>query len=170
MMLLLSVVSYLTECIVYLTYRQHFAIQCFKNGWTNTLPVLVNLSQDELVPGQVRHEHIHCEATLRTACLAYVLRKEFAEMTDTPADTAQAMVFLDDMGRIETVVAAVEGALQGSGVVAEAGAVGVLDESRSLDSRAKTMCDFRCEHNCILVLTTVALFSSLTFATCAYLG
>lgn len=119
-------------------------MQCFKNGWTNTLPTLVNLSQDELVPGQVKHEHIHCEAQLRTSCLAYVLRKEFAEMTDCSADSAQAMVFLDDMAGTEAVAVAVESALRGScGASIEACAVGVLDETRSLDARAKTMSDFR---------------------------
>jgi hypothetical protein len=118
-------------------------MQCFKNGWTNTLPTLVNLSQDELVPGQVLHEHIHCEASLRTSCLAYVLRKEFTEVPDGPASCAQAMVFLDDLEGIEAVAAAVESALRGSGEGSGACGVGVLDESRSLDARAKTMNDFR---------------------------
>ena len=36
-------------------YRQHFAMQCYKNMWTETVAELHCLSSDRLVPEQVGH-------------------------------------------------------------------------------------------------------------------
>ena len=60
-------------------YRQHFAASCFKNGWTATVPELINVSEDQLVPPQVIHMHIPCSAELRLPGLAAVLKSELSE-------------------------------------------------------------------------------------------
>lgn len=64
-------------------YRQHFAMNCYKNGWTASLPVIINVSQDQLVPAHVRHEHIDCAPELRAACLSYILRSELCHHTSS---------------------------------------------------------------------------------------
>jgi len=91
-------------------YRQHFAASCFKNGWTATVPELINVSEDQLVPPQVMHMHIPCSAELRLPCLAAVLKSELsksamssinakksgAEETDKGVETLEDNVHSED--------------------------------------------------------------------------
>eukprot|EP01032_Pedospumella_encystans_P015133 gene15133-17333_t len=102
-------------CSATIPQRQHFAASCFKNGWTATVPELINVSEDQLVPPQVVHMHIPCSAELRLPCLAAVLKSELRNGTtnvisagkidvsdydDDKADcivyTKQAIVFVDE--------------------------------------------------------------------------
>eukprot|EP01032_Pedospumella_encystans_P017714 gene17714-20181_t len=66
-------------CSATIPQRQHFAASCFKNGWTATVPELINVSEDQLVPPQVVHMHIPCSAELRLPCLAAVLKSELCD-------------------------------------------------------------------------------------------
>ena len=43
-------------CSATIPQRQYFAQQCFKNGWTESLPEVVHISAAELMPAQVKHE------------------------------------------------------------------------------------------------------------------
>ena len=63
-------------------------MNCFKNGWTTNPPEVINISRDELVPTQVRHEHIHCTKDLRDACLAYLIRNELSISNDNTSGSA----------------------------------------------------------------------------------
>lgn len=121
-------------------------MNCFKNGWTATLPELINVSQDELVPTQVRHEHIHCDPAQRLACLVYILRTELQQPTSLSLvslplvaqtervgegmhmegaegedQAKQAIVFLDDVGDVEQVKSAVIKALTALGIPTSSG-------------------------------------------------
>jgi hypothetical protein len=40
-------------CSATIPQRQHFAASCMKNGWTETLPTLVHVTPDQLIPPQV---------------------------------------------------------------------------------------------------------------------
>ena len=40
-------------CSATIPQRQHFAASCLKNGWTETLPQLIHVSPEELIPSQV---------------------------------------------------------------------------------------------------------------------
>jgi hypothetical protein len=148
--------------------RQHFATQCFKNGWTATLPELIVVSQDALVPPQVRHEHIHMPTAQRLACLCYLLRTELGTLSETTKqvaavnpsggsvgdafvvkETEQAIVFMDDVTSVEPVRAAIEAALAAQEHAPDAiisgtqRSVGVLLVSMSLEARAKAVEEYR---------------------------
>ena len=86
-------------CSATIPQRQHFAVQCHKNGWTETLPDVIHVTAGQLMPTQVEltryvnvktvldlynpllstqveHEYIECELALRKACVRYLLRTE----------------------------------------------------------------------------------------------
>eukprot|EP01042_Synura_sphagnicola_P002399 gene2399-2879_t len=63
-------------CSATIPQRQHFAMQCYKNMWTETVAELHCLSSDRLVPEQVLHQYIECDQSQRLACLRYILKKE----------------------------------------------------------------------------------------------
>lgn len=63
-------------CSASIPQRQHFAQICFKNGWSETLPELIHVSPAELLPPQVIHETIECDADHRLACMKHILLKE----------------------------------------------------------------------------------------------
>lgn len=141
--------------------RQHFAVQCFKQGWTSTVPELILVSEDALVPPQVRHEHIDLPVDQRLACLCYLLRIELSsgsngepvtkELSLPPEEEnsapKQAIVFVDDINAVDSVKRAIDKALSrsvGGSTAEEVGsAVGVMLETMSIDARAKAMEAFR---------------------------
>ena len=151
-------------CMYVCMYRQHFAMNCYKNGWTASLPVVINVSQDQLVPAHVRHEHIDCAPELRAACLSYVLRSELcppipattgtivsipterSQVLSKDSSVQQAIVFLDRDGvdEVDALCALVErDLLPARHFEQDTARVGVLLETMSLDARAQTLQDFR---------------------------
>ena len=63
-------------CSATIPQRQHFASMCEKEGWTETLPRLIHVTPEELVPRQVRHEHVEVPEAQRVACFKFLLQKE----------------------------------------------------------------------------------------------
>lgn len=89
--------------------RQHFASSCWKNGWTETLPELLHVSADELIPTQIEHEYITCEKELRIPCVSYLLRVEQKKMfSATGSEHFRAIVFVDDERSISLIGKSVE--------------------------------------------------------------
>lgn len=115
-------------------------MQCYKNGWTDTLPEVINVSQDQLVPAQVRHEYVHCAPELRRACLAYLLRTELSGGADAGQD--QAIVFAHSVEAAEALHAWMRGTapVRGDGTPI---AVNMLHEGMSLDARAAAVTALR---------------------------
>jgi hypothetical protein len=126
------------------------------------------VSQDALVPPQVRHEHIHMPTAQRLACLCYLLRTELGTLSETTKqvaavnpsggsvgdafvvkETEQAIVFMDDVTSVEPVRAAIEAALAAQEHAPDAiisgtqRSVGVLLVSMSLEARAKAVEEYR---------------------------
>jgi hypothetical protein len=45
-------------CSATIPQRQHFATSCIKNGWTETTPVVIHVSPEQIIPEQVRIEKL----------------------------------------------------------------------------------------------------------------
>lgn len=73
-------------CSATIPQRQHFAVMCQKEGWTETLPRLIHVTPEELVPRQVRHEYVDVPEDQRLACLKFVLKKEIQSWADDTSD------------------------------------------------------------------------------------
>jgi hypothetical protein len=53
-------------CILYYIHhdnydvcRQHFAVSCLKNGWTETLPSILHVTPNQLIPAEVDYR-LYC--------------------------------------------------------------------------------------------------------------
>jgi hypothetical protein len=92
---------------------------------------------------------VECEASLRSACLKYLIRKEREQLTTTlgaegaSEKSFSAMVFTDGFtaASIEVLAKSIESALEVEGKGSSA--VQVLTNDASLDARARVMADFR---------------------------
>lgn len=151
-------------CSATIPQRQHFATSCFKNGWTETIPSLIHVSAAELVPRQVRHEHVECSPEQRLACLRYIIAKEIIDYKKEEEEEEgsaqsrvenkfQAIVFTDDALAIDTLKVVCESALAKAGV---GGIVSVLQEDSSLNERASSLNAFRDGSSCILLCSGIA--------------
>lgn len=80
-------------CSATIPQRQHFASSCLKNGWTDTLPEVIHVSPNELVPQQVAHEFVECSQDQRWACLKYLLKKEVEDwLSSSSSSTSSSTV------------------------------------------------------------------------------
>ena len=143
-------------CSATIPQRQHFASTCLKNGWTETLPLLVHVSAAELVPKQVKHEHIEVPAEQRLAVLRYVVAKELSAHLDQGGGGFRAIVFTDEDDQqlqqqqqqqqntvdLELIKKACESGLKRDENKAS-GTVSILREDSSLDERASSLLAFR---------------------------
>jgi len=144
-------------CSATIPQRQHFASTCLKNGWTETLPLLVHVSAAELVPKQVKHEHIEVPAEQRLAVLRYVVAKELSAHLEQGGVGFRAIVFTDEDEQqqlqqqqqqqqntvdLELIKKACESGLKSVGDKAS-GTVCILREDSSLDERASSLLAFR---------------------------
>ena len=162
-------------CSATIPQRQHFAQTCFSNGWTESVPSLIHVSEG-LAPQQVQHEHIQCDAERRFACLRYLVLKEIRELraarsgataagegvTDWAGRAFKAMVFSDDKTpeALDSLQAACTSALAAAGEDPHedgrpAGLVAVLTPSSSLDERGSAIKAFREGATSILVCSGI---------------
>jgi superfamily II DNA/RNA helicase len=96
---------------------------CLKNGWTETLPKVIHVSAQELVPLQVRHEYIPCNADQTVACLKYLIRKEYdawkdLALTGSPdgGTTFQVIIFVDDEAWFEPLLPVIQKVIDKIGI------------------------------------------------------
>lgn len=171
-------------CSATIPQRQHFAQTCFSNGWTESVPALIHVSEG-LAPQQVQHEHVECDPDRRFACLRYLVLKEIRELRAARAQVGEAsnagagaaasqeavdwagrafkaMVFSDDKTPegLDSLQAACTSALAAAGEDPHedgrpAGVVAVLTPSSSLDERGSAIKAFRDGATSILVCSGI---------------
>eukprot|EP01040_Poterioochromonas_malhamensis_P006415 gene6414-6910_t len=90
-------------CSATIPQRKYFADLCYRNGWTETVPELINVSEDQLIHDSVQHEFIQCKIEERISLTAYLLKKEFIQSSSSTTlpstdeqDFPQCIVFIDN--------------------------------------------------------------------------
>ena len=136
-------------CSATIQQRQHFISMCHQQGWTETLPELIHVSNACLVPKNIQHEYVVCQAIHKLACLKYLIKKEIA------ADNAmQGIIFVDDTSQLEKVLQSVTKLLADHFGTKEILAKG-LSEDMNIDDRAMVLSDFKENKHKLLVCTDI---------------
>jgi superfamily II DNA/RNA helicase len=129
-------------CSATIPQRQHFATQCFKQGWTETVPVVIHPEGGAgMVPEQVTHEFVECTAESRVALTMYLLETERARCLKGGGEKRgfQAICFTDD----ESVAARLGARLVKAQSEGKMGGYAVLGSEKGLNARADALDDFR---------------------------
>jgi superfamily II DNA/RNA helicase len=141
-------------CSATVPQRQYFAMQCYKNGWTETLPEVLHVSASELMPAQVQHETIECEVRAKLSCIKYLLRTEAAawaaDALHVEQQPFQAIIFADSDESTKEICAT----LSSDPSFSESFAC-MLTETMGLDSRAKALDAVRSCQSKVLVCTEI---------------
>ena len=144
-------------CSATVPQRQYFAMQCFKNGWTETLPEVLHISAAELMPAQVQHEVVEVEDRAKTSCVRHLLRTEaaaWASICDGQNAAGekerpfQAIVFADSDESSAEVCEAIRRGESDSSF-----SVTFLTEAMGLEARARALDDVRSGDSDVLVCT-----------------
>eukprot|EP01039_Chlorochromonas_danica_P006721 gene6722-7430_t len=159
-------------CSATIPQRKYFADSCYRNGWTEAVPEVVQLSDIHLLPQHVRHEYIPCDLALRPAILMYLLRKELfdpSEDSNEDVSTRQCIVFVDYVDQVEAYKLSIEkllskasspaqstGRLQSSQSTNDANEVCVLLDDDNIDSRREAMDAFRQGRSRVLLCSDLA--------------
>lgn len=141
-------------CSATIPQRQYFAMQCYKNGWTETLPEVLHVSASELMPAQVQHEAIECEMRAKLSCIKYLLRTEAVAWAGNTSyveqQPFQAIIFADSDESTEEIFATLCNDPSFS-----ASSACMLTEAMGLDSRAKALDAVRSCQSKVLVCTEI---------------
>ena len=133
-------------CSATIPQRQYFAQQCYKNGWTETLPTILYYSAAELMPQQVKHEVVECEKEKeKIACIRYLLRKE-SEKWEEDNDIFQSILFVNKLEDTVQIYASLIRKAPNDKINPV-----LLNEEMSLDERADSLKTFRSgKSNCLV--------------------
>lgn len=152
-------------CSATIPQRKYFIENCLQNGWTETLPTLIHVSREALVPRQVKHEYIVCDSdnndfNFRISCLKYLIKTEIEKFNsdydyDIQSDkddfilneSFQAMVFIDEAEIVDKVKTALLPLFSS----ADINVVSYINEYMNLDVRADILSSFR-EGSCKILL------------------
>lgn len=74
--------------------RKHFPSLCFQSGWTESIPELINISQDQILPEQLTHECIPCIPEERLGITAYLVKQHWKVYHNTTTSN-QMIIFAD---------------------------------------------------------------------------
>ena len=140
-------------CSATIPQRQHFAQQCYKNGWTETLPTVLHFSASELMPQQIIHEVVEFEKEdEKIPCIRYLLRKEREKwedqsITEKNSDNKfQAIIFINKLEDTEEIYSSLTRKAPSDKIKAA-----LLNEKMSLDERADSLDSFRSgTSNCLV--------------------
>jgi superfamily II DNA/RNA helicase len=136
-------------CSATIQQRQHFMSMCHQQGWTETIPELIHVSNACLVPKNIKHEYVICQATHKLACLKYLIKKEIA------VDAAmQGIIFVDDTSQLDKVLQSVTKLLADHYGTKEILARG-LSEDMNIDDRAVILSEFKENKYKLLVCTDI---------------
>ncbi len=135
-------------CSATIPQRKYFAEACYRNGWTETIPEIINLSDLHLLPESVTHEYIPCDASLRLPVLNYILRKELLAHGNGECNgKKQVVVFVDDEAMVETYKQSIEQTFtkhhSSTGTGQNNEAVCVLTNELDIDNRKESLERFR---------------------------
>ena len=156
-------------CSATIPQRKYFIDNCLQNGWTETLPTLIHVSREALVPKQVNHEYIVCDSdksdfTFRISCLKYLVKTEIDKFNENDIasnyiqtdidgfkenESFQAMIFIDEKEIVDKIKSSMLALFPSS----DYNIVSYIDESMNLDERAEILSSFR-EGKCKILLCT----------------
>jgi len=141
-------------CSATIPQRQHFATQCYKNGWTETVPRVIHPEQGMgLVPQHVVHEYVTCALDQQVSLVIYLLERERKrwlanrekELTVSVTDAGdamgfQAICFTEDVRVAERLHGRLSSLSRDTNRM---GGCAMLDARAGLVARAKAMADYR---------------------------
>lgn len=81
-------------CSATIPQRQYFAQLCFRNGWSETIPDLLNVSEDCPMPANIDHEAIVCSIDQRIQLTAHLLKEHFHGISSS-SEQPKCIVFVD---------------------------------------------------------------------------
>ena len=132
-------------CSATIPQRQYFAQQCYKNGWTETLPTVLHFSAADLMPQQIIHEVIEYEKEEeKMACIRYLLRMESEKWEEESASKEsrthafQSIIFVNKFEDTKDIYASLTRKSPGDKIRPS-----LLNEEMSLDERADSLDSFR---------------------------
>lgn len=161
-------------CSATIPQRKYFADACYRNGWTEAVPEVVQLSDIHLLPQHVRHEYIPCDLALRPAILMYLLRKELlepSEDSDEDFSSRQCIVFVDYVDQVDAYKVSIEKLLSKTSSPTQSSSrlqsmndapaslsseVCVLLDDDNIDSRREAMDAFRQGRSRVLLCSDLA--------------
>jgi hypothetical protein len=90
-------------CSATIPQRKHFVQLCYKNEWTQRLAELVHITPEEIIPKQIVHEYIECEAVQRIQVIKYLIQYELNKNKDKKNSLFQAIIFVDTFDDIDNL-------------------------------------------------------------------
>lgn len=76
-------------CSATIPQRKHFAQLCYRNGWSETVPELINVSEDLPMPANIDHEIILCDIDQRIQLTAHLLKEHFRSLSSSSEQQQQ---------------------------------------------------------------------------------
>lgn len=164
-------------CSATIPQRKYFAEACFRNGWTETLPELVNVSQDKLLPENIEHEVIVCDKEQRLQVTAYVLRQEYQRLLslrslleqqrqkEEQTFGFQCIIFVDQESKIDVYADFLLTSLEKHGMLPSSNSlnektpsvwVRTLTAEMNIEDRRQSLHSFRRQESAILLCTDLA--------------
>jgi superfamily II DNA/RNA helicase len=70
-------------CSATIPQRKYFAQLCHRNGWSETVPALINVSEDLPMPATIEHEIILCGIDQRIQLTAHLLKEHVRNLSSS---------------------------------------------------------------------------------------
>ncbi len=139
----------------WIVFRNHFADICAKNGWTQQKPVLINVSEDYVLPPLVDHTCVICNRDDRLAVVACLLKQHLNHSTHSN-NTFQCIVFVDEIKNVNIYREKLGSVLHKIGVIDNVDKISCLVPSLSVESRRSSLNCFRSGEAHILLCSDIA--------------
>lgn len=148
-------------CSATIPQRRYFAQLCYRNGWTETVPEVVNISNENMVPDNIKHEMIVCDPELRIQLTSHLLKEHFRNKTQF--EDNQCVVFVDCEQKIGEYANFLLEKLIDQGVISSNDSefsaknwISVLSSNMNIEDRRQSMLKFKNSESKILVCTSLA--------------
>ncbi len=149
-------------CSATIPQRKYFAEFCYRNGWTEQIPKLIDFSQDQLLPDNIEHEIVVCAKENRLKLAAYFLKEHFGSVKDH--DDQQCILFVDNEDNLLEYAEFLGNALQATETLSVSkqkhswreSAIAVLSAKMNIDHRRLSLLNFRDSNAKILLCTDLA--------------
>jgi superfamily II DNA/RNA helicase len=148
-------------CSATIPQRRYFAQLCYRNGWTETVPEVINISNEKMVPDNIKHEMIVCDPELRIQLTSHLLKEHFRNKTQFEGN--QCVVFVDCEQKIGEYANFLLEKLIDRGVISSNDSelsaknwISVLSSNMNIEDRRQSMLKFKNSESKILVCTSLA--------------
>lgn len=141
-------------CSATIPQRKYFAESCFRNGWMETLPELINVSKDKLLPENIDHEIVPCLIEQRLPLTSFLLRAEAKSSAD--GRLLPTIVFVDYEDAIDRYADFITKSLRKSKLLGDDEDISILTSEMNIEDRRSSLEAFRLGDVRVLLCTDLA--------------